>query len=115
MVVLRTRGLLHRVVRLALDLLRQVKLERFHLDAAFGFDDPAYTGVCYGMLSPLFVMADIRELDVHCRPMFVESGLRGDFHATVRVRPLSVMGTLIAFFLSRPVLLAIRSAWRKNT
>lgn len=110
--VLRTRGLLRRVERLALALFRQVKLEDFHLRTAFGFDDPADTGVVYGFLSPLLVMAGIRRLNVDCRPMFLESGLRGDLRATVRVRPLSVVGPLVAFLLSPPVIRAMRSAWQ---
>ena len=42
--VLRTRGLIERVVRLALALLRRVTLERLQLDAMFGFENPADTG-----------------------------------------------------------------------
>ena len=110
--VLRTRGLFRRVVRFASGLLRQVTLERFRLRAEFGFDNPADTGVLYGMLSPLLVMADARGLDVHCRPMFLESGVKGAFGATVHVRPLSAVATVAAFLLSPPVLRAAGSAWR---
>lgn len=110
--VLRTRGFLQRVVRLVSDLLRQVKLERFHLRADFGFDNPADTGVFYGMLWPLLVMADVRGLDVHCSPMFLKSGVKGIIGATVQVRPLSVVATVTAFLFSRPVFRAAGSAWR---
>jgi hypothetical protein len=110
--VLRTRGLLRRVGRLAVALGRQVKLEQFHLRTAFGFDDPADTGIVYGCLSPWLVMASVRGWNVECRPMFLESGLRGTAGGTVQVRPLSVAGALVAFLLSPPVVRAARSAWR---
>jgi hypothetical protein len=113
--VVRTRGLFQQVARLVSDLLRQVKLERSYLKAQFGFDDPADTGVFYGMLSPLLVMAELRGLEVHCSPMFLESGVKGTLGARVHVRPLSVVATVAAFLLSPPVFRAARSAWRART
>jgi len=110
--VVRTRGLFQRVARLVSDLLHRVKLERFHLQAEFGFDDPGDTGVFYGMLTPLLVLADLRGLDVRCRPMFLESGVQGAFGASVQVRPLSVVAAVMAFLLSPAVLRAAWSAWR---
>jgi hypothetical protein len=110
--VLRTRGLFARVVRLALALLRRVKLERLQLDTMFGFENPADTGFVYGCLSPVLVMADVRGLNIRCRPMFLESGVRGAFRATIRVRPLLVVGPMVAFLVSPPVFRAARVAWR---
>jgi hypothetical protein len=110
--VLRTRGLFGRVVRLALGLLRRVTLERLQLDTMFGFENPADTGFVYGCLSPVLVMADVRGLNIRCRPMFLESGLRGACRATIRVRPLLVVGPMVAFLVSPPVFRAARVAWR---
>ena len=109
--VLRTRGLFERVVRLALALLRRVQVERLQLDTLFGFENPADTGFVYGCLSPVLVMADIRGLNIRCRPMFLESGLRGAFRATIRVRPLLVVGPVVAFLVSPPVFRAVRMVW----
>ena len=110
--LLRTRGLLERIVRLALALLRRVKLERLQLDAMFGFENPAETGFVYGCLSPVLVMADLQGLNVRCRPMFLESGLRGALRATIRVRPLLMVAPMVAFLVSPPVVRAARAAWR---
>ena len=108
----RTRGLLRQVKRLASALVRHVTLEELRLKAAFGFDSPADTGVVYGVLAPLLVLAERRGVNVECHPMFLESGVRGALRATIHVRPLAVAGALLAFVLSRPVLRAVRSAWR---
>jgi hypothetical protein len=110
--VLRTRGLFERVVRLALALLRGVKLERLQLETMFGFENPADTGFVYGCLSPVLVMADLRGLNIRCRPMFLESGVRGALRATIRVRPLLLVGPMVAFLASPPVFRAARAAWR---
>lgn len=109
---LRARGLFNRVVRLAVALLGRVKLERFHLHTVFGFENPADTGFVYGWLSAVLVMVDVYGLDIRCSPMFLDSGLRGVFHATIRVRPLLVVGTIVAFLLSPPVFRAVGAAWR---
>jgi hypothetical protein len=110
--VLRTRGLFEKVVQLALALLRRVTLEGFQLDTMFGFENPADTGFVYGCLSPVLVMAELRGLNIRCRPMFLESGVRGAFRATIRVRPLLVVGPIVAFLVSPPVFRAARAAWR---
>ena len=113
--VLRTRGLFERVVRLALALLRRVTLERLQLDTMFGFENPADTGFVYGCLSPVLVMADVRGLNIRCRPMFLESGVPGALRATIRVRPLLVVGPMVTFLVSPPVFRAARVAWRTRT
>ena len=110
--VLRTRGFLQGVVRLARALLRRMKVERIQLDTSFGFENPADTGFVYGCLSPVLAIADLRGLNIRCRPMFMEAGLRGAFRATIRVRPLLTVGPMVAFLVSPPVFRAARRAWR---
>lgn len=115
MTVVRTRGLIPRVVRLAGDLLRRVSVVRFRLHAAFGFDDPADTGMVYGYLTPLLVTAGVRGLDVRCQPVFQEAGVTGNLHATLRIRPLSLVAVVMLFMASRPVRQAAVRAWRART
>jgi hypothetical protein len=115
MAAVRTRGLPGRVGRLAWALLRQAKLDEFRVRTAFGFDNPADTGIVYGFLSPLLMIATARGLNVECRPMFEDSGIRGAVSATVHVRPLSVVGALGAFVFSPSVLRAAWAAWRART
>ena len=110
--VLGTRGLLRRILRLAVTLLRQMRLIRLHVHAAVGFDNPADTGFFYGAISPLLAVADARGLDVHCRPMFPDAGVKWVLRATLRVRPLAVGGSVVTFLLSPPVLRAGLAAWR---
>lgn len=115
MAVVRTRGLIPRVVRLIADLLRQVSIDRFRLYAAFGFDDPADTGIVYGWLAPLLVTAGVHGLDIRCQPMFQEAGVTGNLTATMRIRPLSLVTTVLLFIVSRPARRAAVRAWRART
>lgn len=110
--VLRTRGLLGRLLRLVVTLSRQVTFEEFRLRTTFGLENPADTGIVYGFLTPLLVVAHTRGLNVVCRPMFLDSGWNGSVSATVRVRPVSVLAALAVFLVSPPVIRALGVAWQ---
>lgn len=110
--VLRSPGLVRRVVQLARDLRRQIKVGEFTLHTEFGFESPADTGVTYGLIAPWLVMARRNGLNVDCRPMFLQPGLRGTLHGSIQVRPLTIAGVLAAFFVSPSVVRAMRSAWQ---
>jgi hypothetical protein len=113
--VWRTRGLVRRVVQLAITMCRRVTIERFCADVAFGFENPADTGFVYGCLSPLFMLASTHGLDLRCEPMFLGSGVTGVCGVTIRMRPLLVVGTVVSFLMSPPVIRALAAAWRVRT
>jgi hypothetical protein len=110
--LVRTPGLLGRTLRLLNDLRRKVTVEAFHLQAEFGLDDPADTGRVYGALAPILVAAAAGGMDVRCDPNFTSAVLQGAAGGSLRVRPLSVMGTVAAFVLSRPFVRALIRFWR---
>jgi hypothetical protein len=110
--VLRSRGLLRRAARTGASLRRQITIHEFQLRTAFGFENPADTGILYGCLSPFLVMAGQHGLDIQCEPLFVAPRLQGALRASVRVRPLGVLAVLVAFVLSPSVLRALAAAWR---
>jgi hypothetical protein len=113
--VLRTRGFVGRTARTAAAVSRRLTVHDFRLHTAFGFDDPADTGVTFGALSPLLVMARVRGLDLQCQPVFDEATWQGALHTSVRLRPIAVIGVLLAFVVSPPALRAARAAWRART
>lgn len=105
---LRTGGLLQRARRLVVTLTRQVRVDRWHAELTYGFEDPSDTGVVCGLVSPLLLLCERRGLPVDCRPFFLDSALNGSLGAVIRVRPLSVLATFASFLLSPPV---VRAAW----
>lgn len=113
LVVLRTRGLVPRIVRLLRDLLRQIHVRQFRLRARYGLGDPADTGQLCGALTPMLVLAATRRLDVSCVPVFDDVVIAGSLSGTIEVRPLSVLTVVISFIGSPPVWRAI-GAWRRT-
>ena len=113
-IALTTAGLVALVVALlAVPVVLVFEAERG--DTFFGLDNPADTGMAYGFLAPLLVMAEARGLNIECRPMFLESGLRGTCNVMLHVRPLSVVGAVMAFLASPAVIRAAAAAWRART
>jgi hypothetical protein len=111
--LLRTPGLLSRIVRLATDLLGQFRIRRFELNADYGLADPADTGRLCGVIAPVLIAVSATGARVSCRPIFDRSCLTGACVASIRVRPIAVLGVVVGFLASRPVWRAIR-AWRSR-
>jgi len=108
------RGLSGRVGRFGRDLVRQVRVDRVHLRAAFGLDDPAETGWLYAMAAPVCVGAATAGWDVACRPLFTGAGVQGTCSVRVRVVPLAVARVCLWFLVSPAVLRAGWVAWRAS-
>jgi len=111
--VLRTPGLVPRALRLVPGLLRQIQWGHVSVNAAFGFEDPATTGRTYGAIAPLLVAGGARGWPVRCQPVFGRECLEGTCAAALRVRPISLVGRVLAFLFSKPVFHAVR-AWRAH-
>ena len=106
--LLASPGLTRPFVRLVLDLIAQIRVRSFQLDAAFGFDDPADTGRLCGAIAPALAMASARGLRVRCRPDFSRATLHGSCAGSVAITPLPVLGVALGFLLSSEA----RHAWR---
>ena len=112
--VLTSPGLARRFVRLMRDLIGQIRVRSFELDAAFGFGDPADTGRLYGALAPALAMAWARGLRVRCRPEFLQATLHGSCTGSVAITPLPVLAVAIGFLCSSEARRAWR-AWRHSS
>ena len=112
--LLTSPGFTRRLLQLVLDLIDQVRVRSFRLDAAFGFDDPADTGRLYGAIAPALAMASARGLRVRCRPDFSRATLHGSCAGSVAMTPLPVAGVALGFLLSSEARRAWR-AWRHSS
>lgn len=111
MPILRSTGLLPRLIRLATDLIHSIRVSHVVARARFGCEDPADTGqVCGGVL-PLVAMASSKGVDVRCTPDFSAAVLVGSCAGTLSVTPLRLLVLLLLFAGSPPVWRAIR-VWR---
>ncbi len=109
--LLRTEGLVGRILRLFCDLAPRFSFQAVYLRVDFGLDDPADTGRLYGTLAPFLVAAASSGFDVRCRPDFQEARLRGSCGGQIRARPISLLGVVVGFLCSPPMLRAIRAVW----
>jgi hypothetical protein len=109
-----TRGVVPRLRRLLIDLLSQLHWENLYLHVEFGFDDPADTGRVYGLLSPLLVAMAGTGIEVRCEPDFGRTCLAGSVEAAFRLRPIAIIGIMMMFFCSPPILRAMHAVWRRK-
>ena len=111
MALVRTEGLIARVLLLLQDLAVRFSFQDIYLRVDFGLDDPADTGRLYGTLAPVMFAAEAGGCDVRCWPNFQEPSLRGSCGGRIQARPISVLGVVIRFLGSPAILRAIRAVW----
>lgn len=109
--LVRTEGLAARILQLVRDLATRFSFQGLYLRCEFGLDDPADTGRLYGTLAPFLVAAGAGGADVRCQPDFQDACLRGACGGQIRVRPISLLGVVVRFLCSRPMLRALRAVW----
>lgn len=112
--VLRTRGLLPRIVRFFEDMRRHTHVRDLIARVRYGFEDPADTGQMCGALAPALVFASVQGVDVLCMPDFGRAVFDGGCSTRISVRPLSVVIVVLVFACSPPVWRGIR-AWRQTS
>ena len=107
-------------LRLAVRVLRCIRVRRLALVVDLGLDDPGDTGLVYGWLTTLAAAVGVslnpgEGLDgVRLQPHFDRSILAVNGHAHIRVVPLAVVGTIAAFAVGpvgRHVLITL---WRNR-
>lgn len=108
----RTPGFAARVCRLLADLQRRIGVDGFYLRTEFGFDDPADTGIVFGVMTPWLLAAHHKGYDVRVQPDFASPRFAGALGASVHLRPVAVVAVVSAFLCAPPTLRALRAAWR---
>ncbi|MGE4160386.1 MAG: hypothetical protein AB7G23_01525 [Vicinamibacterales bacterium] len=109
---LRTPGLLARVCRLGRGLVRQVHWQSCRARLAFGCEDPAETGVLFGLLYPAVLSARGAGLDIAVEPRFEGRALALAWHGRVMLVPVRVVATITAFLCAPVVWQATARAWK---
>lgn len=108
--MLQTEGFPGRVLQLARDLLRRIRIRDLSLDARLGLDDPADTGRLWGVVGPLAVMLpSSRAMQVSIQPDFAAEVFEYQGQGHISIIPIQVLALLLAFSLSPITLRALRS------
>jgi hypothetical protein len=115
LVVLRTPGLVRRVIQLMRDLSCALRPRRARVEFVIGMEDPADTGRLWGLLAPLRLLFGRRSIgkssgiSVEITPDFLGPRFTGYSCASVQFVPLRLIGLFLGFALSAPFLKAARA------
>lgn len=109
--VLGTEGFPSRLLRLAHDLLRRIRIRELSLRVRLGLDDPADTGRLWALLGPLAgILAMLPVAHIAVEPQFTSSAFDIDMRSRIRLVPLRLLLTVLIFALSPGTLRALRAA-----
>ncbi len=85
-------------IRLLPDLVRRIHLDHFIADAAFGFDDPADTGLVFGLATPLlYGTAGHRKIEAKLRPDFSGAHFDGTLDTALHITPVALLPPALRF------------------
>jgi len=117
--ILKTKGLMREVKKLIIRLIRSFKIKELEGEFTAGLPDPAYTGMFYGLFKAVTVpFAWPLIQNVRLYPAFDHAVFEGALHAVIRVRPISLVWSVLLFMFSLPVMRAVRkmvvTEWRRS-
>ena len=100
----------NRLIRFIKDIFRTIRIASFYLRIRLGLDDPADTGRLWAYLGPLAVyLTNLSNATISLVPDFQTETLDYDGSGRVRIVPLQVIFTVLAFVFS-PI--TIQALWR---
>lgn len=115
----RTRGVVPAFVRLIRRMVGSLHVRQLDADLWFGFEDPADTGMVYGVLWPALALpATFSPAVLRLEPVFTGAALEVDLQGRVRVFPAQVLANALRFVLSPAGMRLIKAMvvrrWKKK-
>jgi len=118
--LLQTKGLLKQLSCFMKRIIRRVKVREFAANLKVGLDNPADTGLLFAFIAPVnLAISYFSPYQVKIEPSFTgESLITGNIYGTVRLWPIQLAATLIAFAFSLPTLRVAKKLvlykWRRK-
>ena len=100
-------GLVRPMRKLSLEMVKTIKFRHLKIDAIYGLDDPAYTGITAGYFYAILGSCKT-EHEIRFTPEFTGPMLDWDMMAQITFTPIHIFPPVIKFSTSRQV---IRSVW----
>ena len=108
-----SEGLLRRVLKLLYKILSIAKIKQLQASVRFGLDDPAETGLVYGLLTPAFsLLYAYPRVDFVATPVFDRVGIETNIQTQIRVVPFNYFKAVLLFIFTKESLRAARAAIR---
>jgi hypothetical protein len=118
--ILQIKGLLKQLGCSIKGIIRRVKVREVAANLKVGLDNPADTGLLFAFIAPVNLAINyFLPYPVKIEPSFTgESLITGNIYGTVRLWPIQLAATLIAFAFSLPTLRAAKKLvlykWRRK-
>jgi hypothetical protein len=117
--ILRTKGLVRQLKRLAKGIFRHLKVTDLRVDFRVGVDNPADTALMFGPISVASLLwGDCPPYEISVRPSFTEAVFEGYLWGAARLRPIQTLAPLIRFALSpatiRAAKILVLSKWKRK-
>ena len=117
--LVRTRGMVPAFVRLVRRMAGSLHVRQLDADLRLGFDDPADTGMVYGVLWPALVLpAMFSPATLRLEPVFTGPAFEAALQGKVRVFPAEMVANALRFIFSLAGLRLIKAMavlqWKKR-
>jgi hypothetical protein len=100
----------YRAIKFVKDVFKSMQIAAFYMHIRLGLDDPADTGRLWALLGPLaIILSNLSNARVMLEPDFQEETVYLDGKGRVRIVPLQVIFTILAFVFS-PI--TISAMWK---
>ncbi len=106
--LVQVEGFGSRLLRLARDLFRRIRIQELSLRVRLGLDDPADTGRLWAVVGPLAALPGLRRVAIE--PEFAAETFELDGRGRIRIVPLRLLSVLLRFALSPVTLRAVYAA-----
>ena len=107
--LLRTKGLLTRLIKLLRDILRCIKIRELGADLKVALDNPADTGLLFAFVAPLNLrLRSLASQEIRIEPSFDDTFLKGYFQGKARLQPIHLIPPLLEFTFSPPAIRALK-------
>ncbi len=111
--MLRARGFSGRLLLLARRLVRSVQVRDVDVEFQVGTGDPVETALLYGVIGPIVALTRSGfSPNIRIEPNFVEETFDGHARGAVRVYPIKLIPSLLAFALSPATFRGVRALRR---
>jgi hypothetical protein len=117
--MLRAKGLPRRLLKLARQLLRCLRIRQLDADFRVGLDNPADTGMMCSVLCPALALLNaFVPMRLRMEPVFYEPAFEGGLHGRITLFPIQMVRPLLCFAFSltglRTVKSMVISSWKKK-
>jgi hypothetical protein len=109
---IRSEGFIRRVFKLLHAIFSATEIKRLRARFLLGLDDPADTGLVYGLLAPaLSLFHALPRADFAAVPVFDRSALEANMNIRLRLVPINYLKAAVAFIFSMETLRAAMAAY----